>query len=77
MQRHQATSSNVQPWKPQVNATQGDVRPRPATAGVCMACKRSGVRIPIAPRFRSSKSIYADLDLLLIMQEVTLSGELA
>jgi len=39
-----------------------------------MACKRPGVRIPIAPRFRSSEAIYADLDRLLIVQEVMLSG---
>src|ERR1022692_3304979 len=52
--RHQATSGHVQPRKPQVNATQGHVRPHPATGGVCMACKRSGVRIPIAPpQFKS------------------------
>ncbi len=47
--RHQATPGHVQPREPQVNATPGDVQPRRATAGVCMACKRSGVRIPIAP----------------------------
>src|SRR6266567_6444813 len=42
-----------------------------------MACKRPGVRVPLAPRFRRSKAICADLDRLLIVQEVMLSGELA
>jgi hypothetical protein len=42
-----------------------------------MACKRSGVRVSVAPRFRSSEAIYADFDRLLTVQEVTLSGELA
>jgi hypothetical protein len=47
------------------------------TCCLLMACKRSGVRISLAPRFRSSEAVYADLDRLLIVQEVTLSGELA
>jgi hypothetical protein len=42
-----------------------------------MACKRSGVRVSVAPRFRRSKAICADLDRLLIVQEVSSSGELA
>jgi hypothetical protein len=75
--RHQATPGHVQPRKPQVNATQSHVRPRPATGGVCMACKRSGVRVSVAPRFRRSEAIYADLDRLLIVQEVSLSDGLA
>jgi hypothetical protein len=62
--------------KPQVNSTQGHAQPHGATGGVCMACKRSGVRIPIAPRFRSSEAIFADHDHLLFVQEVTLYGEL-
>jgi len=41
-----------------------------------MACKRPGVRVPLAPRFRSSEATYADLDRLLIVQEVVLSDEL-
>jgi hypothetical protein len=41
-----------------------------------MACKRPGVRVPLAPRFRSSKAVYGDLDRLLIVQEVMLSGGL-
>src|ERR1035437_2395080 len=41
-----------------------------------MACKRSGVRVSVAPRFRRSEAICADLDRLLIVQEVTLSSEL-
>ena len=41
-----------------------------------MACKRAGVRVPLAPRFRSSEAVYGDLERLLIVQEVTLSGEL-
>jgi hypothetical protein len=47
--RHQATPGHVQPRKLQVNATQGHVRPHPATAGVCMAFKGSG---STSPEFR-------------------------
>src|ERR1022692_29937 len=42
-----------------------------------MACKRSGVRVSVAPHSRRSEAFCADLDRLLIVQEVTLSGELA
>jgi hypothetical protein len=47
------------------------------TGCLLMACKRSGVRVSVAPRFRRSEAICADLDRLLIVQEVILSGELA
>jgi hypothetical protein len=47
----QATPGHTQPESPQVNSPQGDVWRRRAMGWACMACKRSGVRIPIAPRF--------------------------
>jgi hypothetical protein len=75
--RHQATPGHARPRKPQASATQGHVQPRRATGGVCMACKRSGVRVSVAPRFRRSEAIYADLDRLLIVREVSLSDGLA
>jgi len=56
---------------------QGHAQPHAATGGMCMACKRSGVRVSVAPRFRRSMAIYADLYRLLNVQEVTLSSELA
>ena len=48
--------SHIQPESPQVNSTQGDVRPRRATVRACMACKRPEVRVPLAPRLPRSKA---------------------
>ena len=45
-----ATPGHIQPESPQVNGTPGDAGPHPAIARRCMACRRSGVRIPLAPR---------------------------
>ena len=47
--RRQATPGRVRRLSRQVSAMPGDAGRRGAMAGVCMACKRSGVRIPIAP----------------------------
>ena len=44
--RRRATSGHIEPGLPQVNGSHADARPHPAIAGACMACKRSGVRIP-------------------------------
>jgi hypothetical protein len=51
---HQATSGHAQPGSPQLNGTQGDTGPQLATVRSCMACKRPGVRVPLAPRFPRS-----------------------
>jgi hypothetical protein len=72
-----ATPGHARPHAATEGAGERHTGPHPATAGVCMACKRSGVRIPTAPRFRSSEAVCADLDRLLFVQQVTLSGELA
>jgi len=45
-----ATPGHIQPESTQVNGTPGDPGPRSATVRACMACRRSGVRIPLAPR---------------------------
>jgi len=47
--RHQATRGDVQPASPQVSAMPGHAQRCLAMAGACMACKRSGVRISVAP----------------------------
>ncbi len=47
--RRQATRDGIQPASLQVNGPPGHARRLLAMAGMCMACKRSGVRIPIAP----------------------------
>jgi hypothetical protein len=44
--RRRAASGHIGPESWQVNGTPGDAWPRPATDRACMACKRSGVRIP-------------------------------
>jgi len=44
--RCQSTSGHIGPGLPQVIGLRGDAWPHPAIAEVCMACKRSGVRIP-------------------------------
>jgi hypothetical protein len=44
--RRRATSGHIGPGSRQVNGMLGGAWPRPATDRACMACKRSGVRIP-------------------------------
>src|SRR6516165_2261793 len=46
---HQATPDLAQPKSLQVNGTPCGAWPHLATVRACMACKRSGVRIPFAP----------------------------
>ena len=46
---HQATPGLAQPKSLQVNGTPCGAWPHLATVRACMACKRSGVRIPLAP----------------------------
>jgi len=60
--RRRATSGHIGPGLPQVNGSYGDAGPHPATARACMACRRSGVRIPLAPHFSSSKSFFDTKD---------------
>ena len=50
---HPATPGHTEPESLQVNSQQGDVWHRQAMGQACMACKRSGVRISLAPRVRS------------------------
>jgi hypothetical protein len=56
--RRRATSGHIGPRLPQVDGSHADARPHPAIAGACMACRRSGVRIPLAPRFRRSEACF-------------------
>ena len=52
--RHQATPGHIQPELPQVNGMQSNIWPHSATVRACMACKRSGVRISLAPQARGT-----------------------
>jgi hypothetical protein len=67
--RHPAAPGHIQPQSMQAAGTQSDAWRRLATDWACMACKRSGVRIPLSStRFRSSEAccdLENDLDLLL------------
>ena len=49
--RCRATSGHIGPGLPQVNSSYADAQLHPAIAGAYMACRRSGVQIPLAPPF--------------------------
>ncbi len=44
--RHPAAPGHIQPQSLLVKGMRSDTEPRLATGWACMACKRSGVRIP-------------------------------